>query len=312
MVPQLPIPEPLSSLCQIAILAVLLYYVLKFLRRTRAYRILAGIVAVILALYGGANLFAFDELGWLFEQIAPAIPVMFVVLFQPELRRIFADIGTSRRGAAVSASADAAAVVVSTLVEAVESLSRKRIGAILAVEREESLEPYSTGGRRLDAPVNAELLLTIFYPGTSLHDGGVILRGGTIAWAGCVFPLGALGEDRRAFGTRHRAAIGLSERTDALVVVVSEETGIVSLAYHGELVRGVNALALADALRAGVVASARARSAGAAPPPETSLEVPAASPEPGAAAEPAAGAEPAAEAEPDPVADAIDRIKEGA
>ena len=124
MVPQLPIPEPLSSLCQIAILAVLLYYVLKFLRRTRAYRILAGIVAVLLALYGGANLFAFDELGWLFEQIAPAIPVMFVVLFQPELRRIFADIGTSRRGAAASASADAAAVVVSTLVEAVESLSR--------------------------------------------------------------------------------------------------------------------------------------------------------------------------------------------
>ena len=307
MVPQLPIPEPLSSLCQIAILAVLLYYVLKFLRRTRAYRILAGIVAVLLALYGGANLFAFDELGWLFEQIAPAIPVMFVVLFQPELRRIFADIGTSRRGAAASASADAAAVVVSTLVEAVESLSRKRIGAILAVEREESLEPYSTGGRRLDAPVNAELLLTIFYPGTSLHDGGVILRGGTIAWAGCVFPLGALGEDRRAFGTRHRAAIGLSERTDALVVVVSEETGIVSIAYHGELTRGVNAVALADALREAVKTGARARAA-ATPPPETSLEV--VEPAPAPAAEPPAPS--AAESPADPVADAIDRIKEGA
>lgn len=314
MIPQLTFPEPLRSGCQIAILAVLLYYVLKFLRRTRAYRILAGIVAVLLALYGGANLFGFDELGWLFEQIAPAIPVMFVVLFQPELRRIFADIGTSRRAAAdAEATADAAGVV-STLVDAVGALSQKRIGAILAVEREESLEPYSTGGRRLDAPVNAELLLTIFYPGTSLHDGGVILRGGTIAWAGCVFPLGSLGEDRRAFGTRHRAAIGLSERTDALVVVVSEESGTVSLAYHGELVRGVNAVALADALRAGVEAGAKARAAEAAPPPETSLEVvePAPEPEPVVAEAEVGGSETTAPAPADPVADAIDRIKEGA
>ena len=312
MVPQLPIPEPLRSACQIAILAFLLYYVLKFLRRTRAYRILAGIVAVLLALYGGANLFAFDELGWLFEQIAPAIPVMFVVLFQPELRRIFADIGSSRRGAPAAdakdakKAADAVAGVVSTLVEAVESLSRKRIGAILAVEREESLEPYSTGGRRLDAPVNAELLLTIFYPGTSLHDGGVILRGGTIAWAGCVFPLGAIDEERRAFGTRHRAAIGLSERSDALVVVVSEETGIVSIAYHGELTRGVNAVALADALREAVKTVPQAGGASNATQPETSLEV--AEPAPA----PAAGDGADAPAPADPVADAIDRIKEGA
>ena len=244
----------LRSGCQIAILAFLLYCILKFLRRTRAYRILAGIVAVLLGLYGGARLFQFDELGWLFEQIAPAIPIVFVVLFQPELRRIFAELGSSRRGGGADARRADAAGVVSTLVEAVGSLAEKRIGAILAIEREESLEPFSTGGRRLDAPVNAELLLTIFYPGTSLHDGGVILRGGTIAWAGCVFPLGAIDEDRRAFGTRHRAAIGLSERTDALVVVVSEESGTVSLAYHGRLVRGVNAVALADALRAGVEA----------------------------------------------------------
>lgn len=294
--------------CQIAILAFLLYYVLKFLRRTRAYRILAGIVGVLFALYGGAILFGFDELGWLFEQIAPAIPVMFVVLFQPELRRIFAEIGSRRRGGAGeagAAKADAAGVV-SVLVDAVGSLAERRIGAILAVEREESLEPYSTGGRRLDAPVNAELLLTIFYPGTSLHDGGVILRGGTIAWAGCVFPLGAIDEDRRAYGTRHRAAIGLSERTDALVVVVSEESGTVSIAYHGELVRGVNAVALADALRAGVEAGEKARAAAAEPPQETSLETPEA-----AAAAPA-GAAPAAAPADDPVANVLDRIKEGA
>ena len=237
----MPSYETLSALvrggCQIAILAFLLYHVLKFLRRTRAYRILAGVVAVLLALYGSARIFGFDELGWLFEKIAPAIPVVFVILFQPELRRIFAEIGTSRRSGHAAARDTRAAGVVSTLVEAVGALASKRIGAILAIEREESLEPFSTGGRRLDAPVNAELLLTIFYPGTSLHDGGVIVRGGTIAWAGCVFPLGAIDEDRRAFGTRHRAAIGLSERTDALVVVVSEETGDISVARNGRLFR---------------------------------------------------------------------------
>lgn len=297
--------------CQIAILAFLLYCVLKFLRRTRAYRILAGVVAVLFALYGGARIFGFDELGWLFEQIAPAIPVAFIVLFQPELRRMFAEIGTSRRGTRGAAGQSDAAGVVSTLVDAVGALAQKRIGAILAIEREESLEPFSTGGRRLDAPVNAELLLTIFYPGTSLHDGGVILRGGTIAWAGCVFPLGAVDEDRRAFGTRHRAAIGLSERTDALVVVVSEETGTVSIAYHGELVRGVNALSLADALRASVEAGVAARAeaaAAAAPAAETSLESTEPAPEPAAAPAPAETA-PAAD---DPVARAIGRIKEGA
>ena len=306
MIPLETLKALVSGGCQIAILAFLLYYVLKFLRRTRAYRILAGVVAVLLALYGGARIFGFDELGWLFEQIAPAIPIAFIVLFQPELRRIFAEIGTSRRGTRGAPRQEDAAGVVSTLVEAVGSLASKRIGAILAVEREESLEPFSTGGRRLDAPVNAELLLTIFYPGTSLHDGGVILRGGSIAWAGCVFPLGSLDEERRAFGTRHRAAIGLSERTDALVVVVSEETGIVSIAYHGELTRGVNAVALADALREAVKIVPQTDGVAKGAPPETSLEVAEPAPAP-VAAEESSSEEPA-----DPVADAIDRIKEGA
>lgn len=301
--------ETLSALvrggCQISILAFLIYYILKFLRRTRGYRILAGIVFVLLGLYGGARVFGFDELGWLFEQIAPAIPILFVVLFQPELRRIFAELGSSRRsGSADGRRADAAGVV-STLVEAVGMLAERRIGAILAIEREESLEPFSTGGRRLDAPINAELLLTIFYPGTSLHDGGVILRGGTIAWAGCVFPLGAVDESRRAFGTRHRAAIGLSDRTDALVVVVSEETGTVSVAYHGEITRGLNALALAETLRAGVEAGGGGATGADRPdePAETTLAN-------AAPVDPPPAPAPAGPASSDPVASAIGRIKE--
>ena len=222
----------LKAVLQIVLLAVPLYYLLKFLRRSRGFPILAGLLAVLLALYAAALLFDLEVLRWLLSHGAPWLPLLLVVVFQPELRRIFANLGTSRSRAALRK--EAAAGVVSQLAKAVEALSEEKIGAILAIEREESLAPFTTGGRWIDAPVNAELLLTVFYPGTALHDGGVVVRGDRIAWAGCIFPL-AMDERRRAFGTRHRAAVGLSDRTDAIVVVVSEETGRVSVAYRGDL-----------------------------------------------------------------------------
>ena len=163
---------------------------------------------------------------------------------------------------------EAAAGVVSQLAKAVEALQEEKIGAILAIEREESLVPFTTGGRWIDAPVNAELLLTVFYPGTALHDGGVVIRGDRIAWAGCIFPL-AMDERRRAFGTRHRAAVGLSDRSDAIVVVVSEETGRVSVAYRGELLRGVSHNSLVQILGAAFEPSSAAGPLdGGAPPPD--------------------------------------------
>ena len=237
----------LKAVLQIVLLAVPLYYLLKFLRRSQGFPILAGLLAVLLALYGAASLFDLEVLRWLLSHGVVWLPLLLVVVFQPELRRIFANLGGTRPRAALRK--EAAAGVVSQLAKAVEALQEEKIGAILAIEREESLSPFTTGGRWIDAPVNAELLLTIFYPGTALHDGGVIVRGDRIAWAGCIFPL-AMDEHRRAFGTRHRAAVGLSDRADAIVVVVSEETGRVSVAYRGDLLRGVSHNSLVQILGA--------------------------------------------------------------
>lgn len=243
---QLAIPLMRVGL-QVVLLALPLFYLFKFLRRTRGYRVLIGIFAILAAMYFASSLFHLDEMGWILDHFATWLPLFFVVLFQPELRRIFAEIGGRsprpilRGGAAVN--------VVSQIAKAVESLAQQRIGAIIALEREENLDIFAIGGRTLGAPVNAELLDTIFWPGTPLHDGGVIIRGGAIAWAGCVFPLGAMDDRRRAFGTRHRAAIGLTEKTDALVIVVSEETGLVSVAYRGELLRGLGTNSLVKILR---------------------------------------------------------------
>ena len=255
---QLPvILSVLKALLQIVLLAVPLYYLLKFLRRSRGFPILAGLLAVLLALYTGAILLDLDVLRYILGKGVVWIPTLLVVVFQPELRRIFANIGGTHVRAALRK--ETAAGVVSQLAKAVEALQEEKIGAILAIEREESLAPFTTGGRWIDSPVNAELLLTIFYPGTALHDGGVVVRGDRIAWAGCIFPL-AMDERRRAFGTRHRAAVGLSDRSDAIVVVVSEETGRVSVAYRGELLRGVSHNSLVQILGA-AFESAEARPA---------------------------------------------------
>lgn len=267
----------LKAVLQIVLLAVPLYYLLKFLRRTRGFPILAGLLAVLLALYGAARLVDLEVLRWLLSHGAPWLPLLLVVVFQPELRRIFANLGGTRSRATLRK--ETAAGVVSQLAKAVEALQEEKIGAILAIEREESLAPFTTGGRWIDAPVNAELLLTVFYPGTALHDGGVVIRGDRIAWAGCIFPL-AMDERRRAFGTRHRAAVGLSDRTDAIVVVVSEETGRVSVAYRGELLRGVSHNSLVQILGAAFEAGVEA------PAPELSAAAPGGKDAPDSAAAP--------------------------
>ena len=243
----------LKEIAQIVLLAIPFYYLLKFFRRTRGYRVLFGILAMLLGMYLAAAVFHMDEIGWLLGQLATLLPIALIVIFQPELRRIFAEIGG--RGGRGGTRPEDAANVVTQLAKAVTSLAGQRIGAIIAIEKDENLDPFAIGGRPLGAPVVAELLDTIFYPGTTLHDGGVIVRGGTIAYAGCIFPLGAVDERRRAFGTRHRAAIGLTERTDAVVLVVSEETGLISVAYRGDLVRGLGENSLVRILRSCVGAA---------------------------------------------------------
>ncbi len=222
---------------QILILAVPLYYLLKFLRVSKGNRILLGFSGALVGVWMLAFLLRMDEISWILDHFVYMLPLSFVIIFQPELRKLLGEFGTSRKTQVKTGNS---AHVGKIITSAVSALSKMRIGALIAVERRDSLDEYMIHGRELEAPLVSELLVSIFYPNTPMHDGGVIIRKDRIVAAGCIFPLSNYEQRRRAFGTRHRAAIGLSEQTDALVVVVSEESGLVSMAYNGRLVRGLS------------------------------------------------------------------------
>lgn len=236
------------DVCQILLLAVPLYFLLKFLRRTRGYRILVGIVLLTIGMRLVSRFLQMDEIGWMLDRLATYLPLSLVIIFQPELRRIFAEIGSRTAPRPEKAASD----IVREITNAIDVLASQKIGALVAIERSVSLDHYTKVARMLNAPVVAELLATLFYPHTPMHDGGVIIREGMILCAGSVFPLGTVVERRKAFGTRHRAAIGLSEETDAIVIVVSEETGLISVAYGGEILRGVDPDGLYSILESGM------------------------------------------------------------
>ncbi len=259
----------LLDACQIGILAVVLYYLFAFLRGTRASHTLVGLVAVLLGLGLAVHFLRMDELGWLLARLTSYLPIALIVVFHPELRRALAGIGEH-----TASTRQISETTIEAVVRAVEVLSKQRIGALMAIERSASLRPFQQHGSRLDAPLVWELLASLFYPHTPMHDGGVVIAANRIVAAGCVFPLATSQAERRSYGTRHRAAIGLTEETDAVVVVVSEETGMISVAFRGELERGFDIPALRDALTQTLAAPRPSRSllfdagATAAEPPE--------------------------------------------
>ena len=218
-----------------------MYYLLRYLRQTSGFRVLTGVTFSFLAIHFIAKWLKFYEIGWALDSLVQYLPIAFVVIFQAELRRFFADVGVKKKSRAEKADS-----VANEIVNATMAFSGMRMGALMALERDVNLKDYARNGRRLDAPVNAELIVTIFHPNTPLHDGGMVIRNGEIHAASCSFPLTSVfNRTRLPFGQRHRAAIGLSEETDAIIIVVSEETGLVSIAYKGELIRGVGREALA-------------------------------------------------------------------
>ena len=222
------------DILQILILAIGLYYAFRLIRGTRSAQMLLGLVLVLVAVIGltiAANL---EVLAWLLGTLSVYLAVSLVVIFQPEIRRALAMVGG---GALMGGSSPRRAPVAEQLVSVVVKLAARRHGALLAIEREIALKSFLESGVVIDAPVEPELLLTIFFPRTPLHDGGVILCGDRIVAARCMFPLTQRSDLDGELGTRHRAAIGLSEETDAVVVVVSEETGTISLAHDGRLFR---------------------------------------------------------------------------
>jgi uncharacterized protein (TIGR00159 family) len=225
----------------ILLVAVVVYHLLRLIRGTRAVQMLIGIVFVALAFWL-ARLAGLDTLATLLERFLLVLPFAILVLFQQEIRRVLANFGSNPF--LHRASRQRNETVADVLHHATASLAARRIGALIVIERLEGLRDYSEGGIRLDAEPSADLLVTLFSPGTPLHDGAVLLAEGRVAAAGCLMPLSTRHDLGTELGTRHRAALGISEETDALAVVVSEETGALSLAHDGQLEQELTPTAL--------------------------------------------------------------------
>jgi len=244
------LPGPLDIL-QILIVAAAIYYVLKLLARTRAIQILAGMFVLTLA-YFLSRLLNLDLIRVILERLFEYGVIAAIIVFHPELRAGLARLGQSRRMIRLFNRMEEREVA-DELVEAVERLTRAKIGAIIAIQRDIGLDEYAETGTRIQARVGADLVVSLFAPYGPLHDGAVLIEGDTIIAAGVILPLTQFPVADRSLGTRHRAALGLSEETDALVVVVSEETSQISLAHRGRLARNADLERVRTALAGGPI-----------------------------------------------------------
>src|ERR1700682_5977800 len=225
----------------VAVVAVVLYLLLRLLRGTQGTQIVVGLV--LLAVIGVlATQFNLVLLSWLFHNAAFFIIIAIIVMFQPELRRVLDQLGRiGHIGRPLSNyNTRLYSQAISEAIRAAERLSTKKTGALIAFERDVGLEDYAATGVRINGEISAEMLQSIFYPNSPLHDGAVIVRGNRIVAAGCLLPLPEEGIIRERLGTRHRAALGLSLASDALVLVVSEETGAISVIEEGKITRNLD------------------------------------------------------------------------
>lgn len=237
-----PVQQP-ANILDILIVALLFWLLIDVIRGTRAVQLLRGVIVLVIAALLAGSFLPLPTLKWLIETaLRPALFVSIPVLFQPELRRALESLGRTggrltRKPFALAPSEQA---VLTILVRAAQQLSDNRTGALMVIERETGLQEYADRGVVLDSRLSVLLLLNIFFPNAPLHDMAVIIRNGRILAANVVLPLSEniLGSSR--YGTRHRAALGISEQSDAVALVVSEETGSISVATNGRMVRHLN------------------------------------------------------------------------
>ncbi len=243
-----------AVLIEISFITLVIWAIFRFLKGTRGARAIKGVIllAIITTLLfkvlGSAS--AYARISYLYTNFLSFASLALVIVFQPELRRAFVRIGEAKLFTRTSGLRKAS--VIESLVSSFTYLSQKKIGAIVAIEREVGLKDLIASGVNLNATITSELLNTIFWPGSALHDMGVIIKGEKIAAANVQFPL-AKGENYGSeLGSRHRAAIGLSQEVDALIIVISEETGIISIAQRGQLIRNLSIDGLRSQLASGL------------------------------------------------------------
>jgi diadenylate cyclase len=226
------------SVIDILLVSLIFYWLLTLIQGTQAVQLLRGVLVIVVITVVVTSIFELTAFSWLIRNSLPALLVAIPVIFQPELRRLLERLGRSTGGFLSRRSRETVLRrVIETVSQASSQLASVRHGAIIVLERETGLQDIIETGIPLNSEVSRELLLTIFFPNTALHDGAVIIREDCIVAAGCVLPLSSADGSDRHLGTRHRAAIGVTEASDAIAVVVSEETGIISIAHNGRMIR---------------------------------------------------------------------------
>ena len=239
------------NILDVTIIAILIYQGIKLATRTRASALFKGIAAIVIVAWT-AELMQLNVLSNIMQQLVGSGLLVIMILFQPELRKLLEQLGRSRiRGKGIFGGLQPEEEnkrETEELVTALTNLSRRRIGALIVLERETGLKDIMATGTRLDAEISAPLIENVFEPNTPLHDGAMIIQGERISAAACILPLTENSGVSRELGTRHRAALGISEATDAIVLIVSEETGIISTAREGKLTRHLDAKGLRSIL----------------------------------------------------------------
>ena len=227
-----------KPIVEILILWLLIYHILLFFEGTRAIQVVRGIILLLAAFFVFERL-NFQVLDWILTKLFGISVIAILIIFHPEIRQGLARLGR-RRIFGATLREEELDLIVKEIATAVENLARNRVGALITIEKDIPLTAYMESGVLIDARVSSDLIEAIFTPVNPLHDGGLIVQNGRIAAAGCLFPLTQIKDLSRMYGTRHRAAMGLSEITDAIVVIVSEERGDVSLVYKGKLYRDLS------------------------------------------------------------------------
>jgi diadenylate cyclase len=221
------------SLFEIVLLSVVIYYGYLYFRGTRGAKVLTGLAIVFLTLTLISTLLNLVVIGWIVRSFSVFLAVALVVIFQPELRRGLAELG----GHPIFSLTSEKRETVHDIAEAITQLANKQFGALIAIERDTSIRVYEETGVTIDGEFSVELLLTLFHPKAALHDGGVIVRNGRIAAAACIFPVSQRETLDRSLGLRHRAGLGITEESDAIGIVVSEETGGISICHRRRIER---------------------------------------------------------------------------
>ena len=237
-----------ADVVDILIVAVILYQLLMLTRQTRGSAVLKGLVLLLVVTWF-SDLLGLTALNWLLMSIINNGALVLVILFQPELRKVLEQIGRSAKiEHARDTATDESNRIIDEIIHCLTNLSRRRVGALIVFEQKTGLKDVIETGTTIDAAISAPLLENIFEPNTPLHDGAVVMRDKRVVAGACILPLTEGRGISRELGTRHRAAIGVSETTDAIVLIVSEETGIISMARGGKLTRHLDAKSLREIL----------------------------------------------------------------